>query len=108
MRQSVRRWLAGAGAVTAVGAAVLSQAGLSGTAMAATSGRAGRAAPAHAAAGQRTLARAAARSGAQANSATPAGWAPTKHIIYYGEDGGLVTRLQLRLRRLHYYPGKVD
>ena len=110
MKQSVRRWLAGAGAMTAVGAAVLSQVGLSGTAMAAT---AGRAAPAHAAAGQRALGRAQARSAAQNKAGqnkavSPAGWAPTKHIIYYGEDGGVVTRLQLRLRRLHYYPGKAD
>jgi L,D-transpeptidase catalytic domain/Putative peptidoglycan binding domain len=105
MKQSVRRWLAGAGAMTAVGAAVLSQAGLSGTAMAAT---ASRAAPAHAAAGQRALGRAQARSAAQGKAVSPAGWAPTKHIIYYGEDGGVVTRLQLRLRRLHYYPGKAD
>lgn len=105
MKQSVRRWLAGAGAVTAVGAAVLSQAGLSGAALAATTGRA---APAGAAAGQRAQARAQARSGEQAKAVSPAGWEPTKHIIYYGEDGGVVKRLQLRLRRLHYYPGQAD
>jgi hypothetical protein len=87
MKQSVRRWLAGAGAVTAVAAAVLSQAGVSGAATIATSGRA---AAAHAAA------------------IAPATWTPTKHVIYYGENGGVVRRLQLRLRALHYYPGKID
>jgi lipoprotein-anchoring transpeptidase ErfK/SrfK len=84
MRQSVRRWLAGAGAVAAAGAAVLSLGGVSGAATAAT---AGHAAPAHAAA---------------------AAYVPAPHVIYFGERGAAVRRLQLRLRQLHYYPGKVD
>jgi hypothetical protein len=89
MRQSVRRWLVGAGSVTAVGAAVLSQAGIASGATAATAATAGRAAAVHAAA------------------VAPAYVSPKK-IIWYGEHGKVVRQLQERLRVLHYYPGTVD
>ena len=39
---------------------------------------------------------------------TGASWRPTRHIIWYGESGNVVRRLQKRLRHLHYYPGPVD
>jgi hypothetical protein len=83
MRRSVRQWLVGAGVVTAVGAAVLGQAGISGAVTAAAGSRA---APAHAA----------------------AAYVPARNIIYLGEHGEVVRRLQQRLRQLHYYPGQVD
>jgi peptidoglycan hydrolase-like protein with peptidoglycan-binding domain len=88
MRQSVRRWLVGAGSVTAVGAAVLSQAGIASGATAATAAVTGRAAPVHAA-------------------VAPAYVSPKK-IILYGAHGKVVRQLQERLRVLHYYPGTVD
>jgi lipoprotein-anchoring transpeptidase ErfK/SrfK len=83
MRQSVLRWLAGAGVMSAVGAAVLTQGGVSG---AATLAAAGPAKPAHAA----------------------AAYKPDKHRIYYGQHGTAVKRLQERLNQLHYYAGKAD
>jgi hypothetical protein len=95
MRQSVRRWLAGAGAVAAVGAAVGGQAA---TASAATSAAAGRAAPAHAAVAHARAAHA---------GADPA-YQPSGHVIHYGAKGPAVRALQRRLAVLHYYPGKVD
>lgn len=97
MRQSVRRWLAGAGAAAAVGAAVAGQAL---TASAATTAAAGRAAPAHAA----VMHARAAHAGAQAEP----GYVPSGHVIHYGAKGPAVRALQRRLAVLHYYPGKVD
>jgi peptidoglycan hydrolase-like protein with peptidoglycan-binding domain len=85
MRQSVRRWLAGAGAAAAVGAAVLSQGGVAG---AATIAAAGRAAPVH--------------------EAAAAAYVPIHHIIYFGDHGTGVLHVQERLRQLHYYVGKAD
>jgi peptidoglycan hydrolase-like protein with peptidoglycan-binding domain len=89
MTQSVRRWLAGAGTAAAVGAVVLSQAGVSGAATVATAGRA-----------------AAVR--AARVTAAPASWKPVNHVIHFGAHGADVRRIQLRLRQLDYYPGKVD
>src|SRR5436305_5152881 len=95
MRQSVRRWLAGAGAAAAVGAAVGGQAA---TASAATTAAARRAAPAHAALARARVAHA---------GADPA-YRPSGHVIHYGAKGPAVRALQRRLAVLHYYPGKVD
>jgi hypothetical protein len=96
MKQSVRRWLAGAGMATAVGAAVLGQAGISG---AATAAPASQGTAAHAAAARHPTA---------ARHAATAAYVPTRHVIYFGQHGKAVRRLQERLRQLHYYPGKVD
>jgi peptidoglycan hydrolase-like protein with peptidoglycan-binding domain len=82
MSQFMRRWLAGAGVVTVVGAAVLGQVGVSGATTVATAARA-----------------------APARAAT---YVPAKRVIYFGEHGEIVRRLQVRLRLLHYYPGAVD
>jgi lipoprotein-anchoring transpeptidase ErfK/SrfK len=90
-RPAIRRWLASAGAVAVVGTAVLSGGG---AASAAPSARG-------------TLGQAAAPAQTVA-SVQAAGYRPTRHIIYYGETGGVVKRLQERLRHLHYYPGVVD
>ncbi|HEY1622075.1 MAG TPA: L,D-transpeptidase family protein [Streptosporangiaceae bacterium] len=89
MKQSVLRWLAGAGVMSAVGAAVLVQGGVSG---AATMTAGGTAAPGHAA--------------AAAHAA--AAYKPDKHRIYYGQHGAAVKALQKRLNQLHYYAGKAD
>jgi hypothetical protein len=85
MRQSVRRWLAGAGTAAAVGAAVLGQSGVAG---AATTGVAGRAVPVRAAAA--------------------AAYVPVKHVIYFGDHGKGVLQVQKRLRALHYPVGALD
>jgi hypothetical protein len=90
LRPGVRRWAAGTGLLTAVGAAVL---GLSGVSGAATTTAAHPARPAHPAA---------------ARAAAPAGYTPSGHVIMYGQHGPAVRALQLRLRALHYYPGKPD
>jgi len=80
-----RRSLAGAGVVTAAGAVALSLGGIS---QAATAGAVGRSGPAHAAA--------------------TAAYVPVNHVIYLGDRGPGVRRVQERLSQLHYYPGKVD
>lgn len=85
MRQSVRRWLTGAGTAAAAGAIVLGQGGISG---AATVAAGSRDAPAHA--------------------AVAVAYVPTGHVIVFGQRGPAVRRLQERLLQLHYYPGKVD
>jgi lipoprotein-anchoring transpeptidase ErfK/SrfK len=83
--QVARRWLVRSGAVTAAGAVALSLGGIS---QAATAGAAGLGAPAHAAAA--------------------AAYVPVNHVIYLGDRGPGVRRVQLRLNQLRYYAGKAD
>jgi peptidoglycan hydrolase-like protein with peptidoglycan-binding domain len=83
MRQSVRRWLFGAGAVAAASAAACGQG------VAAAAPRAP-AAPARAASGR------------------PAAYVPPGHDLYFGSKGAAVRSVQRRLAQLHYYPGPID
>src|SRR5450755_637722 len=83
--QVARRWLVRSGAATAAGAVALSLGGIS---QAATAGAAGLGAPAHAAAA--------------------AAYVPVNHVIYLGDRGPGVRRVQLRLNQLRYYAGKAD
>jgi lipoprotein-anchoring transpeptidase ErfK/SrfK len=98
MRQSVRRWLTGAGAAAAMAAVILSQAGVSGAATVATAGRAATAADTASTVLANTV---------LPNTVLPS-YVPVNHIIYFGARGPDVRRVQVRLRQLHYYPGKVD
>lgn len=88
MRQNVRRWLYGAGALAAVGAMACSQ----GMASAATSG------PRNAAGD----------SSATAVSTAAATYVPPRHDLYYGNKGAAVKSVERRLNQLHYYAGPVD
>jgi peptidoglycan hydrolase-like protein with peptidoglycan-binding domain len=82
MRQSVRWWLFGAAAVTAVGALALGQ----GMAEAAPS----------------------APQAATSSQATAAAYRPPAKALYYGETGAAVKSVQRRLSQLHYYLGADD
>jgi peptidoglycan hydrolase-like protein with peptidoglycan-binding domain len=81
MKQNVRRWLFGAGALAAVGAMACSQ----GMASAATSG------PRF-----------------STDAAAPAAYVPPSHDLYYGNKGAAVKSVERRLNQLHYYAGPVD
>jgi hypothetical protein len=83
MRQSVRRWMFGAGAVAVVAAAAFGQAGVAGAAQVAAAGHQGRAA-----------------------AGSP--YAPPKTPLYFGQQGAAVRSVQRRLAQLHYYPGPID
>ena len=84
MRQSVRRWLFSAGALTAIGA---SAGGMSWPASAAPVAAAGAVLPA----------------------ATPAAaYKPPSHALSYGQSGAAVKSVQHRLNQLGYYAGPVD
>ena len=85
MRQSVRRWLYGAGAVAAVGASVYGQLG---TASAAKVGPADH---------QATTVRAA-----------TAAYVPPRQNFDFGAHGAAVRSVQRRLNQLHYYAGRAD
>jgi peptidoglycan hydrolase-like protein with peptidoglycan-binding domain len=86
MRQSVRRLLFSAGAVTAVAAAVCGQ------------GVIARAAPARPGAPD--------SGGVTAQSADT--YVPPSKPVYYGETGPAVKSVQRRLAQLGYYPGPID
>jgi peptidoglycan hydrolase-like protein with peptidoglycan-binding domain len=86
MRESVRRWLYGAGAVAAVGASVYGQLG---TASAAKVGPADH---------QATTVRAAAT----------AAYVPPRQNFDFGAHGAAVRSVQRRLNQLHYYAGRAD
>lgn len=81
MKQSVRRWLYGAGALAAAGAMACGP----GLASAATSGP--------------KLA---------TDTAVAAVYVPPKHDFNYGARGAAVMSVQLRLKQLHYYVGPTD
>jgi peptidoglycan hydrolase-like protein with peptidoglycan-binding domain len=84
MRQSVRSWLFGAGAIAVMGGMVLAQSGTASAAQARPSGQSASARPAAAA------------------------YEPAKRVLHMGDSGPLVKRLQRRLANLHYYPGPID
>jgi Putative peptidoglycan binding domain/L,D-transpeptidase catalytic domain len=92
-----QRWLAGLGAVTAAGAASLL--GLSTIAAAQTAAPARVAAPAHAVALSAVA--------APAKTLVP-DWTPIKHTLRPGDHGRDVRKVQERLWKLGYWPGKVD
>jgi lipoprotein-anchoring transpeptidase ErfK/SrfK len=101
--QTVRRWLTGAGMAAAVGAAVLSLSTAAGAATSAPASAKHPASAAHPASSASPASRQAA-----AVTAAPAGYQPVHHVIYFGDHGPGVRRVQRRLAQLHYYPGKVD
>jgi lipoprotein-anchoring transpeptidase ErfK/SrfK len=84
MALSIRRWLAGLGAVAAVGACVVAQVPMAAASPAAVTGR----------------------SAAQAPVA-PA-YVPSGRILRLGMHGTAVRNLQRRLSDLKYYPGRID
>jgi peptidoglycan hydrolase-like protein with peptidoglycan-binding domain len=90
MRQSVRRWLVGLGAITVAGSCVLGAAGL--------------AAASPAAPGTST---AAVRAAGVTGAPDPV-YVPPRQALYFGMRGAAVRKLQQRLAQLTYYPGKVD
>lgn len=79
MRQSVRRWMYGAGAAAAIGAVACGQ-GIA----------------------------AATPSAPSQVSASSAAYVPPRHDLYFGNKGAAVRSVQRRLAQLHYYPGPVD
>jgi peptidoglycan hydrolase-like protein with peptidoglycan-binding domain len=83
MKQNVRRWLYGAGALAAVGAMACSQ----GMASASTSGP---------------------RFSTDAATPAAAAYVPPSHDLYYGNKGAAVKSVERRLNQLHYYAGPVD
>jgi peptidoglycan hydrolase-like protein with peptidoglycan-binding domain len=85
MKQSVRRLLYSAGAVTAVGAAVCGQGAVASAA---------NSAPAVPAARQL--------------AASQAAYVPPSQPLYFGEKGAAVKSVQRRLAQLKYYPGPID
>ena len=88
MRQSVRRWLFSAGAVTAVAASAL---GMSWPASAAPVRKDGPVIPASAAA-----------------PAPATAYVPPSHALSFGDSGAAVKSVQKRLNQLHYYAGPAD
>ena len=89
MKQPIRRWLAGLGAVTAAAASVLSLSSLT----ASQAATAGKAAPA--------------RAGTAARHLQPA-YTPPGRVLSPGMKGPAIRALQRRLAELKYYPGKID
>lgn len=83
MRQSVRRWMFGAGTLAVVAATAFGQAGVAGAARVAAAGHQGR-----------------------AMAGSP--YAPPAKPLYYGQQGAAVRSVQRRLAQLHYYPGPID
>jgi lipoprotein-anchoring transpeptidase ErfK/SrfK len=83
MRQSVRRWMFGAGTVAVVATAAFGQAGVAGAAQVAAAGHQGRAA-----------------------AGSP--YVPPTAPLYFGQQGAAVRSVQRRLAQLHYYPGPID
>jgi|SRR5215472_2753291 len=96
MGQTARRWVRTLGTMTAAAGCVL---GMAATAGATPAFPAGRAALAHPAAPGHPAGR--------GGAAAPA-YVPYQGILRPGMHGPAVTRLQQRLARLHYYPGKVS
>lgn len=92
MRNTVRRWLIGAGAVAAAGAMVYGQAAMA-TAAGARSGA------------STASAKAAATT---AKAVTTAAYKPPSKPPQYGQSGAAVRSVQRRLAALHYYPGVID
>ena len=86
MRQSVRRWLFGAGAAAAVGA---SACGVSWPASAAPVAETGALIPA-------------------AATVHAAAYVPPRHALHFGQSGAVVKSVQRRLNQLHYYAGPAD
>ena len=83
MRQSVRRWMLGAGTLAVIGAAACGQAAVAGAARVTPAVHNGRAAPASA-------------------------YTPPNKPLHYGQQGAAVRSVQRRLAQLHYYPGPID
>jgi peptidoglycan hydrolase-like protein with peptidoglycan-binding domain len=83
MRQSVRRWMFGAGTLGVVGAAACSQAAVAGAVQVAPAGHEGRAAAAST-------------------------YKPPTEPLHFGQHGQAVRSVQQRLAELHYYPGPID
>jgi peptidoglycan hydrolase-like protein with peptidoglycan-binding domain len=100
MRQSVRRWLFGAGAVAVVGASVCGQLG---TASAARLGTADHKAMTVRAARVVTVDHEAATV-----PAAKAAYVPPSQNFDFGAHGAAVRSVQRRLNQLHYYAGRAD
>ena len=83
MRQSVRRWMVGAGTLAIVGAGACGQAAVAGAAQVTPGVQGGRAAPAGA-------------------------YMPPSKPLHFGQKGAAVRSVQRRLAQLHYYPGPID
>jgi Putative peptidoglycan binding domain/L,D-transpeptidase catalytic domain len=83
MRQSVRRWMFGAGTLAVVGAAACGQAGVADAAQVTAAGQEGRTAAASA-------------------------YTPPSKPLHVGQNGAAVRSVQRRLAQLHYYPGPID
>ncbi|MGO8956032.1 MAG: L,D-transpeptidase family protein [Streptosporangiaceae bacterium] len=79
MRQSVRRWMLGAGTLAAVAAATCGQAAVAGAAVV------------H-----------------QGQAQAASGYTPPSKPLYVGQQGAAVRSVQQRLAQLHYYPGPID
>jgi hypothetical protein len=100
MRQSFQRLTISAGAVAAAGALAL---GLGGTAIASPARPASTASTARAGNAVRT----AELAGAARTAKAPA-WVPPSKVLWMGDRGSAVRRIQRRLKQLKYYPGPVD
>ena len=83
MRQSVRRWMLGAGTLAVVGAAAGGQAAVAGAAQVSPGAHNGRA-------------------------AAVAAYTPPTKPLHFGQKGAAVRSVQRRLAQLHYYPGPID
>ena len=82
MRQSVRRWMFGAGTLAVVAVAAFGQPGMAGAAQVAA--------------------------GHDGQAAAASGYTPPSKPLYYGQHGAAVRSVQQRLAQLHYYPGPID
>jgi len=83
MRQSIRRWLFGAGTMAAAAAVILGQSAIADGAQLS-------------------------RAGNSAAAAQATTYVPPSKPLYYGEKGAAVKSVQRRLAQLHYYPGPID
>jgi lipoprotein-anchoring transpeptidase ErfK/SrfK len=100
MRQSVRRWLFGAGAVAAVGASVYGQLGTASAAKVVTAD--------HKAMTVRAAKVVMADHEAMTVRAATAAYVPPRQNFDLGAHGAAVRSVQRRLNQLHYYAGRAD